>query len=139
MTEFMLMIEFMLQTESRRFRFVGWADVGNGSPSENQGVCGVTGDPVLEQSIVSVVQDSRLRRGEGQGWRSDAEVLHEGTMDVFENNEWRGDRPVVSDIVGELFGISDISGSSNAIPEKATPSGTGTPCDMVSGEGVPGS
>lgn len=118
MTEF---IEFMLQTESRWFRLMGWPRAGNGSPSENQGVCGETGDPVLEQSTASVVQDSRLRRGEGQGSRSEAEVLHEGTMDAFENKECREDTPVVLVIVGDPPGISDDSWSSETILEMGTP------------------
>lgn len=67
MTEFMLIIELMLIIDSRGFRFIDWTTAGYVSLSENQGVCGETGDPVLEQSTVSVVQDSRLRRGEGKG------------------------------------------------------------------------
>lgn len=95
--------------------------MGDGSPSENQGVCGEMGEPMLEESTVSVGQDSRLRRGEEQGARSDAEVLQEGTMEVFENSECLEDTPVVSVIVGELFGISEIPVSSKTIPEKVTP------------------
>ena len=110
MTEFTLMMEFILQIESGRFCFVGWLCVGSAS-SEYQGVCGDTGDPVLEQSIVSVVHDSRLRRGEGQGMKSDAEVLHEGTWEASENNEYREDVPVVLAVVGELFNISNASAS----------------------------
>ena len=121
MTEFMLTMELMLQTESRGLRLRDWTGAGSCSPSENQGVCGETGEPVLEQSMVSAGQESRLSRGEGQWTRSEAEVLHEGTMEVFENNECREDSPVVSVIVGEFFGTSDISGSSKTIPDKVMP------------------
>ena len=90
MTEFMLTMELMLQIGSRGFCFRGWPGVGRLSPSsEHQGVWGETGDLELEQSMVSVVQDSRLRQGERQGMTSEAEVLHEGTIDASENNECR--------------------------------------------------
>ena len=64
---------------------------------------------------MSVVQESRLCRGEGQGGRSDAEVLREGAKEAFENNEeCRGDA-VVLVVVGERSGISGVSVVSNTI------------------------
>jgi hypothetical protein len=66
---------------------------------------------------VSVVQESRLRRGEIQGGKSDVEVLREGAKEVFENSEeCRGDAVVVVlVVVGERSGISGISMSHNII------------------------
>ena len=42
------MIELMLMIDSRGFRLAGGPSTGNVSLSDNQGVCGETGDPVLE-------------------------------------------------------------------------------------------
>jgi len=93
---------------------------------------------------VSVIKESRLCRGEGQGGRSDAEVLREGEKEVFENNEeCRGDAVVVLVVVGERSGISAISASSNSISGmiialRLRLSRTGLPRDLVRGGRVPG-
>ena len=99
------MMELMLVMDSRGNRLIDTPSGGSASASENQGVCGVTGDPV---------QESMLCRGEGLGGISDVEVLHEEAKDVFENDEeCLEDSVLVFVIVGDRFGISGISASPN--------------------------
>lgn len=81
------MIELMLMIDSRWPRLIDGPSTGGVSSSDNQGLCGEAENPEPEYSIASVVQESRLRRGEGQGRRSDAEVLQEGAVDAFEREE----------------------------------------------------